>query len=82
TWISTRSIPRNFPSLSDNKSTTTRIALDMAKIVFSSASGLAIPKERSSITASSLRGKEAANRIDLWGATLYDFYYVLRAPDV
>ncbi|KAG2341521.1 hypothetical protein BDR05DRAFT_887971, partial [Suillus weaverae] len=34
------------------------------------------------ITASSLRGKEAANGIDLWGATLYDFYYVLRAPDV
>ncbi|KAG2367557.1 hypothetical protein BDR07DRAFT_1457812 [Suillus spraguei] len=34
------------------------------------------------IAASSLRGKEASNGIDLWGATLYDFYEVLRAPDV
>ncbi|KAG1814717.1 uncharacterized protein BJ212DRAFT_348952 [Suillus subaureus] len=34
------------------------------------------------IIASSLRGKEADNGIDLWGATLYDFYFVLRAPDV
>ncbi|KAG1788551.1 uncharacterized protein HD556DRAFT_1245010 [Suillus plorans] len=34
------------------------------------------------ITVTSLRAKEAANGIDLWGATLYDFYWVLRAPDV
>ncbi|KAG2140481.1 uncharacterized protein EDB93DRAFT_1089816, partial [Suillus bovinus] len=34
------------------------------------------------ITASPLRGKEASNGVDLWGATLYDFYWVLRAPDV
>ncbi|KAG2737655.1 hypothetical protein P692DRAFT_20663044, partial [Suillus brevipes Sb2] len=34
------------------------------------------------ITPSPLRGKEAGNGIDLWGATLYDFYHVQRAPDV
>ncbi|KIK40554.1 hypothetical protein CY34DRAFT_87100 [Suillus luteus UH-Slu-Lm8-n1] len=34
------------------------------------------------IKPSPLRGKEAGNGIDLWGATLYDFYHVLRAPDV
>lgn len=34
------------------------------------------------IKPSPLRGKEAGNGIDLWGATLYDFYRVLRAPDV
>lgn len=34
------------------------------------------------ITVSPLRGKELSNGIDLWGATLYDFYWVLRAPDV
>jgi hypothetical protein len=34
------------------------------------------------ITPSPLRGKEAGNGIDLWGATLYDFYHILRAPDV
>ncbi|KAG1767102.1 hypothetical protein EDD22DRAFT_773523 [Suillus occidentalis] len=34
------------------------------------------------IKPSPLRGKEAGNGIDLWSATLYDFYHVLRAPDV
>ncbi|KAH0832366.1 hypothetical protein J3R83DRAFT_13395 [Lanmaoa asiatica] len=28
------------------------------------------------------RGKEAGNGLDLWGATLYDFYYVNRIPNL
>ncbi|KAG2126547.1 hypothetical protein DEU56DRAFT_742871 [Suillus clintonianus] len=34
------------------------------------------------IKPSPLRGKEAGNGIDLWGATLYDFYHVRRLPNV
>jgi hypothetical protein len=34
------------------------------------------------IKPSPLRGKEAGNGLDLWGATLYDFYRVHRMPDV
>ena len=34
------------------------------------------------IKPSPLRGKEAGNGLDLWGATLYDFYYVNRIPSV
>ncbi|KAG1739589.1 hypothetical protein EDB19DRAFT_1635754 [Suillus lakei] len=34
------------------------------------------------IKPSPLRGKEAANGLDLWGATLYDFYHVRRLPNV
>jgi hypothetical protein len=34
------------------------------------------------IMPSPLRGKEAGNGLDLWGATLYDFYRVHRLPDM
>lgn len=34
------------------------------------------------IKPSPLRGKEAGNGLDLWGATLYDFYHVRRLPNV
>ncbi|KAG2338241.1 hypothetical protein BDR05DRAFT_940720, partial [Suillus weaverae] len=34
------------------------------------------------IKPSPLRGKEAGNGLDLWGATLYDFYHVRRLPTV
>ncbi|KAG1822424.1 uncharacterized protein BJ212DRAFT_1213897, partial [Suillus subaureus] len=33
------------------------------------------------IKPSPLRGKEAGNGLDLWGATLYDFYHVRRIPN-
>ncbi|KAI9566196.1 hypothetical protein HD554DRAFT_2118247 [Boletus coccyginus] len=34
------------------------------------------------ILRSDIHGKEAGNGLDLWGATLYDFYFVRRMPDV
>ncbi|KAG2030186.1 hypothetical protein BDR03DRAFT_906199 [Suillus americanus] len=34
------------------------------------------------IKPSPLRGKEAGNGMDLWGATLYDFYHVRRLPEM
>ncbi|KAF9233238.1 hypothetical protein BU15DRAFT_54176 [Melanogaster broomeanus] len=33
------------------------------------------------VAPSEIRGKEAGNGLDLWGATLYDFYHFRRIPD-
>jgi len=34
------------------------------------------------ILPSDIHGKEAGNGLDLWGATLYDFYFVRRIPSI
>ncbi|KIJ59032.1 hypothetical protein HYDPIDRAFT_33544 [Hydnomerulius pinastri MD-312] len=35
-----------------------------------------------SLVENAIRGKRAGNGLDLWGATLYDFYHVRRVPDL